>query len=251
MIWASEDLDPSDPSPAPEGKVEGKLSDFWFYHKWKILIGIAVLVFLIVCLAQLAERKTYDAYLMYVGPVYLDKETVKDLLGSVETASDSQKEESGNPADSNRDGTVTLDLNALVYLSEEQIAERRNAGSYVDLQENQSAKTHFSQMLTIGEYAILLLDRSLYDETVNSGAFSPWEDTTGVPPENALDSYGILLSELDIGSENGFRQLPDNTVLCFRKRSYFSSVNSHVQKEEIYEAERALFCQLIRYRKEN
>ena len=45
-----------------------KADNFWFYNKWKVLIGAFVAVVLGVCIWQSCSKESYDSTLMYAGP---------------------------------------------------------------------------------------------------------------------------------------------------------------------------------------
>ena len=84
---------------------------------------------------------------------------------------------------------------------------------------------------------------------VDTGAFCKLADILDTVPENAYDECGILLADLPIGTENGFRQLPDDTVVCCRGKSYLNDVYKNVQEEGIYEAQVELFRQIVSYQR--
>lgn len=229
--------------------VDSAFENYWYHYKWPTLAGIFVVIFLIIAFAQMAGRKGYDVHVLYTGPLFLDKEVCLDAAAAISDAADAAMPLAGgnNPADYNGDGVITVDFNKYVYVPTELAQQYRDSNIYFNGLDNANARGDFDNALVIGEYVILLLDRSLYEETVGVGAYCTWEETVGSAPEKALDDCGILLSDLPIGQCNGFRQLPDDTVLCCRKTSYINALNKKVQNAEMYQAEVALFCQMVEY----
>lgn len=241
---AEEKLSPGDTA------ADSAFSNFWYHYKWHTLIGLFVLVFLIIVISQMAGKKGYDAHVLYTGPAYLDKETCMEITQAIEKAAAASAPFAENKADYNKDGILTLDFNKFIYVPEALAEEYKESNIYYNALDNVNARGDFDNALMIGEYVILLMDRTLYEDTVEVGVYRTWEETVGYKPEKALDDCGILLTDLDIGLLNGFRQLPDDTVLCCRQKSYANKLNKHIQNAEMYEAEVALFCQMIEYKAE-
>ena len=50
---------------------KSKWDNFWFYHKWHILIGAFIILVLLVCILQTRENETDDVTLMVAGPYKL------------------------------------------------------------------------------------------------------------------------------------------------------------------------------------
>jgi hypothetical protein len=167
----------------------------------------------------------------------------------VQTAADQAYNIAENPADHSGDGVLTFDFNKIVYVPTLTAEEYKENDIYFNGAENLSARGQFDNLIMIGEYVILLLDKSLYDETVGTGAFCKLSDVLDTVPENAYDECGILLADLPICVENGFRQLPDDTVLCCRTKSYVNNFNKKVQEEALYDAQVALFRQIVSYQR--
>ena len=142
---------------------------------------------------------------------------------------------------------LNCDFNKIVYVPTLTAEEYKENDIYFNGVENLSARGQFDNLIMIGEYVVLMIDKSLYDETVGTGAFCKLSDILGAVPENAYDDCGILLADLPICVENGFRQLPDDTVLCCRGKSYVNNFNKNVQDEELYEAQVQLFRQIVTY----
>ena len=230
-------------SAAPERAFE----NFWYHYKWPTLIIAFFAVFFLIAIAQMSSKPKYDAHLLYAGPTYLDGEVVAEILTSVDKAADQAYDITDNPADHSGDGLLNCDFNKIVYVPTMTAEEYKENDIYFNGVENLSARGQFDNLIMIGEYVVLMIDKSLYDETVGTGAFCKLADILGAVPENAYDECGFLLADLPICVENGFRQLPDDTVLCCRGKSYINNFNKRVQEDSLYEAQVELFRQIVSY----
>ena len=239
---------PDTPDPgnaAPEKAFE----NFWYHYKWPTLIIAFFALFFLIAIAQMSAKPKYDAHLLYAGPTYLDGEVVAEILSSVEKAADQAYAIAENPADYSDDGMLNCDFNKIVYVPTLTAEEYKENDIYFNGVENLNARGQFDNLIMIGEYVVLLIDKSLYDETVGTGAYCKLSDILGTVPENAYDECGILLADLPICVENGFRQLPDDTVVCCRGKSYVNNFNKKVQEEALYEAQVELFRQIVIYQR--
>lgn len=247
---------PETPEKFPDAALQSEspkkaIENFWYHYKWLTVFAVFVVVFLIICISQMTGRSTIDAHLLYTGPKLLDRETCESIVASVMEASEVMggSGEGGNPADYDGDGSLTVDLGKYVYVPESLAMQYKENDLYFNGVDNLSARGDFSNAVMIGEYVIMFLDRSLYEETVGTGAFLEWKDSLGYTPEYAIDAYGIPLADLAIGNMNGFRELPDDTILCCRGKSYVNRINKRVQNEKMYQAELELFRQLVTYQR--
>ena len=228
---------------------EKALENFWYHYKWPTLIIAFFVLFFLIAFAQMGAKPKYDAHLLYVGPTYLDGEVVADILASVDRAADQAYDITENPADYSGDGMLNCDFNKIVYVPTMTAEEYKENDIYFNGVENLNARGQFDNLIMIGEYVVLMIEQSLYDETVTTGAFCKLSDLLGYVPENAYDECGILLADLPICAENGFRQLPDNTVVCCRGKSYVNNFNKNVQEDALYDAQVELFRQIVSYQR--
>ncbi|MBP3919368.1 MAG: hypothetical protein J6I50_09410 [Clostridia bacterium] len=231
-------------------KPSSALENFWYHYKWHTLIIGFFVVFFIIAIAQMTGKPSYDAHILYTGPAYLDGETISDILSVMEEASHAAAPVNDNPADYTKDQKLNLDFNKIIYVSEALAKQYQEDGVYFNALTNQSSRGQFDNFIMVGEYVILLIDQSLYQETVDTGAFCSLEDVLGYVPENAYDTCGFFIGDLPIGNANGFRQLPRDTIICCRAKSYVNNFNKKVQNEDQYAAQLALFRQLVAYQPE-
>ena len=67
-----EKLEETDITPAP-GTFAEKLSNFWYYHKWKVIIGAAALLLFVICGFQMCRNSDVDLTVMYAGSCLLSR----------------------------------------------------------------------------------------------------------------------------------------------------------------------------------
>ncbi|MBO5648310.1 MAG: hypothetical protein J6S76_00170 [Clostridia bacterium] len=235
--------------PQTEEAPKKALENFWYHYKWPTLIIAFFAVFFLIAFAQMRSKSDYDVHILYTGSAYLDGERVSDILNSVEQAAVQASPMTQNPVDYSGDGTLTIDFNKIVYVPEKTGENYKDSHIYFNGAENANARGQFDNLIMIGEYVILFIDRSLYDDTVGTGAFCKLSDVLDEVPENTYDECGILLSDLPIGAANGFRNLPEDTVVCCRTKSYINKWNKKVQNEEQYAAQLELFRQIVQYQR--
>lgn len=217
-----------------------KLENFWYHYKWPFLIGLFCLVVLIVCLVQCSRRQDYDVYILYAGPTSLSQQDIEDLKVSIEPYVE----------DYNGDGKITVVVRNLVIYSLAELEALEGTGTDVSYLANISYENMkiFDNEIQAGEAIICLLDRSLFDATVPSGAFIE-QTFEGEAPDYAIHStvkekneagqdlerdavFGYALSEMELYKKPGFKRLHRDTVLCVRKISTMQSLFGKKKAEE-------------------
>ncbi len=224
-----------------EGKLEfrgvndSKLENFWYYNKWKVIIGIFAVVIIGICVYQFIERENPDVYMMYAGPRYLSTSGGNSMREAFRTVVE----------DYNNDGERGLGIVTLTCLTDEQIENleeqyRENDEDFViDKQANRENIKQFDMEIFGGESVICLLDPSLYDRVHDAGGFVQIKDIfTDEELEGVelYDSTGIVLHSLKFAKYySAVGALPEDTVLCIRKVSTISAFKGKKKYEEIHE----------------
>ena len=68
-----------------KGGFLGWLDNFWFYHKWKVLVSIAVVILVAIMCVQMCGNVSDDLTFMYSGSAYLTTvPNYNQLLGAFE-----------------------------------------------------------------------------------------------------------------------------------------------------------------------
>ena len=89
-----------------------KADNFWFYNKWKIIVGAFVVLVLGVCIWQSCSKDGYDTMLMYAGPYqgFTDSKIYNGTRDALNVAV---------PEDCDGDGERNCEIAALAIFSDE------------------------------------------------------------------------------------------------------------------------------------
>ena len=192
-----------------------KLDNFWYHHKWKVIAAVFAVFVLSVCVFQSCTREKYDVQVLYAGPYAYtaqEKANVSDELEKVLT-----KDFDGN-------GEKVVGFVAYNVMSKEQIADLKEQlkndpdkeGLVIDTSYYTSENEQYTASLMTGEYAILLIDESLYQKLASDpGRLRKLSDVFAEVPGSAFDEYGIRFSETALyKNSEQLGKLPDSMVLC-------------------------------------
>ena len=204
-------------------------------HRIAVFIVAFLLVAAVILTVQGLNKTDYEMYLMYCGPAYAASSAIYGNI--VESA-----------ANACRDGDYAPEVafSTIVYVSDELADYYIKEGIEYNGAYNAEALQNFDYALAAGEYCILLLDRSLYDDTKHLNVFVPLADLD-IDTEYAYDEYALELSKLPLGDKKGFDSLPEDTVLVLRKKSFIQSLFANKKQIiERYEAQVDFFIALTK-----
>lgn len=220
-----------------------KADNFWFYNKWKVLIGAFVVLVLGVCIWQSCTKESYDATLMYAGPC--EDINIKATFNGIQSAFNYIL-----PEDNNGDGEKSCDIITLIIYSDEQIREIQDRAAsdsrkvFVNTELNTQELQKFDQLIIAGEYSVCLLDPSLYARVKKAGGFRKLSNVLGYTPENARDEYSLNFMDTEFAwYYDVFKALPADTVLCLRTQSTFGGQKA----DSAYDVSTAFFKQIIEF----
>lgn len=235
----------------PDGGIDlssgagGKLSNFWYYHKWHLLIAVFVVVVLLVCILQGRENNKEDVSILMAGP-YKVTQTEQKAMEAALSALLSE--------DYNGDGEKVVQAVMLTVFSDAQVAEIKAAANAQPAQttpysgffsESYNADQYdsFHNLIAAGEYAVCIIDPWLYESVKANGGFCLLKDVLGEVPENAVDEYGLLFSETALAksSPEVFGLVPQDSILCLRTVSVMGSIISGGKTEKQYARSMSLF----------
>lgn len=226
------------PAYEPGSSFARKLDNFWYHHKWKVIISVFVVVTLLICSLQMCGREDTDIYIMYAGPYKFgqtDKRSFKSAFASI-------------TPDRNGDGSSQVELVDIYILSDEQITGRLDElegdGGNAVVNYEMFASNHevFEQQILAGDTVICLLDPHLYEDVYVLGdngeklsGFMPLVDVLGYTPEKAVDAYSIRIGDTALGQYFSVLQgLDENTLLCVRHMSSFSFLKGQERTEKYH-----------------
>lgn len=211
------------------GKLYRWLDNFWYHHKWAVIVTLFIAVVLTVCIVQMATREgDGDVSVVAAGPYgfMTDEAGLTSLQQCLATYL---------PADYDENGAKEVRVYSFPVFSEaeaEALANRtdengNNLGLSVDGYANTQEYQRFSQYITTGEAAVMLLSPWLFEEL--TGRSDCLVDVAslvdGGVPANAIATqkadgsigyYGIRLCETKLWRDNSAirGKLPEDTVLC-------------------------------------
>jgi hypothetical protein len=205
----------------------------WYYNKWMIILGSAVVILIVVGTIQLLTRNEGDVSFLYTGKSTITVKGTKQLEETVK----------GLIEDYNGDGVIAVDYLELTALAGEA------SGVIIDADTNANILRWFETEVRAGDSVIYLLDEYYYNRIVDIGVLAKLSDVLYEKdiPEAAIDEYGVYIGDLDIYKTPGFRELPENTVLCIRRSPEQDEI-TYGRNVEVYTANKLCFIELITYR---
>lgn len=227
--------------------IEGWFDNFWYHHKWKVIIAVFFVIVFGICIYQYATRDVPDVYVMYAGPSYMSagnvisyKSAMKDVM-----------------QDYNGDGEKGMTLVTLTCVSEEKIekmkaeAEAESQEFYIDLGANAQNQRQFDMEIFAGEAVICMLDPELYESVKEAGGFMKMSDIFTEEELDGVKLYdecGIYLHDLKFGKFYGvMANLPEDTVLCVRKVATITVFKGKKKYEKLHEYHVDLFRNIVNF----
>lgn len=218
-----------------ENPVISKLSDFWYYHKWHLAIGIAILALLLMFISQISIGERNDGTVLMGGP-YLP--TISEKEGMYLAFSEVV------PKDYNEDGERSVEIIHYEVYSTEQF--KALPGIEKSSTANVENIKGLNNLITVGDYPICIIDKWLYEDLKAAGGVRPLSELFKEMPESATDEYAIRFKETEFAKTfSAFSSLPDTTVICMRTKSVFGA------DEKLYKEAEELFCAIVEYRPES
>lgn len=215
------------------------LDNFWYHYKWGTLLAAFFIICGVVFTLQMCHKETYDLFVVYAGPTYLDKEGHASLLSSFRQIM---------PEDFNDDGEKNINYNQIVYVSPERESEYAENSVEINAQFNNSAVQQFNSTMQTDQYLIYLVDETLYLQTKGNGLYQPLSEILETVPENAYDECGLLLKDLPFGSDMaGVNSLDEHTILCLRKPNVVASLWGGEEAEALYNYHVEIFRKIVEY----
>lgn len=198
----------------------------WYHYKVPIIIALVLIVALSVCIVQCAKREpTPDYILCYAGEASLlptkNNTVAADMAASAESLIESGGLRIGNG----------------VRIDNWQVRK----GAALDSYNKDSIQSLQNELSTPIAYLYLLSEHTFDVYTTTQGGrlvvpvaeYLPADSTVEITP----DGYGVYLRSTPAASLPGFRDLPDDTVLCLRiPYAAFSHGNSARQQFDRSEA---------------
>ncbi len=220
--------------------------NFWYHHKWKVLIISVFTVIIGVAVAQFAGQQNPDVYVIYGGPLYITPNENQKFCDAVESLC----------PDYNGDGKTYVQLNDMVFMTENQlnemIAANEESGEDVayDRLSNAQVQERFTYEIFGGEASICILAEEQYEEVRGSGGFLPLAEIFGEDaiPEGAVDDCGVRLNETKFWKFYGTAEMfPEDTVIALRRVSTMSALTGKSRAEKQHAVSMDVFQKIMNY----
>lgn len=230
-----------------EGTAVSWFSNFWYYHKWKLLLTAFVTLVLTVTTIQMCGREDADVTIIYAGSCnlqYSNYQKVQDVFEKV------------LPEDYNSDGHGVVDIASKTIYSSEQVEEinrlaEEDPDNHVkaNARVNQMELQSFDNLIMAGEYSVVICEPWLYKRVARAGGFRKLADVLGYVPDQAVDEYAVKFSELPLVRENEevFQSFSDDTVIAIRTISQIGTLTGKKRSEKNYSQSVELFKAIVEY----
>lgn len=232
-----------DTAESEEEHVEvNKLANFWHYNRTKIIIiSFFVIVFGIVTM-QTVNRQNPDISILYAGPDYITPNECKAFSATVESIIE----------DYNSDGRKYVQIDGLVFMSDDQIEDSIAAGIAADERvdidnvKNKEVADRFSYEVFGGEALICILAEDQFRMVEAGGGFMKLTDVLGETPVGAIDEYGVRFSETKFCKfYDSAKIFPDDAVIALRTIPTTSAITGKKRAEKLHEYHTAAFKLII------
>ena len=211
-----------------------KLDNFFYHYKWHSIIALFLVIVFLVCALQMCGQKQYDLEVMYAGPKNLsDRQTVLDIQNAFADIAD----------DRTGDGVKTVNLvsywvddslwKELTDGKEDGEKEEDTAGRGQLMNNSYNNEKAFVDEIAAGNVVICLVSPYLFHMVDDEAGFmrvtdvfpdlAEYEEEVCVYDEDGdINRFGVYLSKTAFGEKAGLSSLPDDTVLCVRKKAALS-----------------------------
>ncbi len=232
-----------EPEERDEETIEvNKLANFWHYNRTKIIIISFFVIVIGTVLLQTINRQSPDISILYAGPDYVTPNEAKAFSATVESIID----------DYNDDGRKYVQIEDLVFLSEDQIQDSIAAGIAADERvdidnvKNKEVADRFSYEVFGGDALICILSEDQFRMVEAGGGFMKLTDVFGKTPDGAIDEYGVHFAETKFCKfYDSAKIFPDDAVIALRTIPTASAITGRKRAEKLHEYHTAAFRLII------
>lgn len=218
-----EKIDGSNISLTPKSKVLTWLDNFWYHHKWKVIIIAFFAIVLVVGIVQMTNKTESDITVTVATHTIFYKENVDSLEKDLTSLM---------PTDRNGDGKKVINLKPYKIYSESEMKEANEAETdanghpviYADESYNKEQIKQFNSYIGLGECSVMILSEYMYEDVVSRrtdvSLFISMEEIYGenLPQGVTADGYGIRLKETGAYAYfESFKTIPDDAVICIMR----------------------------------
>ncbi len=207
------------------------LENYWYHYKWATIITIFFGIALIVCLVQCSSKDKYDMYALYAGPCYIGEKETADLKDAINDYMEAERQ--------------NVCTNSFVYVSESKREEYEQNDAYVNVGINMQQTNDFFEFLYSASFNMLILDGELYTMIQKDEILTPIAEISNIGSQKSSDGYCVRLCDTSLPQKYSlFAKMPDDTVLCYRKKVLIQNVASK-NNYSAYEYQKSIFKKII------
>ncbi len=217
------------------------LDNFWFYHKWKVIIISFFAVVLVICILQMVGKERIDDNVVIGVPKTLYAEEIAELDNTLTSLM---------PKDENGEKNLALMIypiyseDELEYVNE---LETNDEGNYVTLVSpvyNAEKISEYSDYMMTGEASLLFVSPYLYAQQAENDRLMPLSEIFGENVPKSGYEYGVRLGDTYLYEYfDAFKVLPEDTVICLR-RAYVMGASAN---KERYQRTKEFFVNLVTF----
>lgn len=190
-----------------------KLDNFWYYHKWKVIIGIFLLVTFGVLIAQSIGKTEPDLMILIAGNDQVSVPEQQELAGVIA--------ERYMPGDLNKVGESLMGMRFYSILSEEEAKRAETDGNVGITTLNVKNVTEYRDYLTTGDTAICILSEYWYLDLLSYERLQP------LSGEGESAVFGVRLSDTALYREQEAADvLPGDWYVCLLKPYVFGNTGN-------------------------
>lgn len=196
-----------------ENKAYKSFDNFWYYHKWHVIVALFVIIAIVICTAQACQREKEDIKILYAGPSYIDTQSYNELNNTLSSLL---------PSDFDGDGKKNAGLVKYQIMSQEEIEKIESGDEQVrvDRGQNTSNMSAYTSYLMTGDVSICFVSEYLYKTLKDNDRLLPLSEIFDEMPKGAVDGCGIRLSSTDLYKyESSVRVMSGDTVICLLRQT--------------------------------
>ena len=221
-----------------DNKVLNWLSNFWYYHKWKVIVIAFFAIILVVGVIQIIDREDVDEVVIVAVPADISAED-NGKIDSILT----------QLAPNKKDGSAkNLSVYAYPIYSEDELKEANESetdeeGRFIPQvlpSYNTSKLREYDQFLSTGECSVMLISEFLYSRLTANNRLLPVGEVCGskLPEGVTKDGYGVRLGNTYLYEYfPELQKLPADTIVCI-SRQYIHGASSnddrYADSEELF-----------------
>ncbi len=235
------------PERALQSGTLSRFENYWYHYKWHTIGAVLLVLVALVCILQMCGRESGDISFLQVGGKTLSGQAQGQIRTSL---SDSVLEE-----DECKVSFIThyIESTEMFQDMEDMDAAFLANTSY------ENANAFRTQLATVEAY-ICLLSRDVYelsrvyypdkrdegDSVFYSPLYRPLSDFKN-DLTDTYDDYAVYLHKTPLAELPGFKSMPRDTLLCFRRISYMATVSGKKKAEAVYRRHEDVFSAMLAY----